>query len=318
MNPPTTDCAPTQSESPPHPFRTSPWIDPSVEHHRCQCPTCRSRVSGARWSVPVRTGLVIIGGIVLPGVSVLINEGMQVVDLGHLGHAAILLAVLATAANLILSPTRKDPQSGQITHRPPASTLLRVVLLAGAMLSCLVWGYLAVLFIPVVPLAMIMVLYAGLGLCGLCPFGALAISVIQAVRGTRAVRRRLALGWTVALVALPVALPPVAMAAVAMYQHHQRQVVKLQLERIADAAPFSTERMRLVSAMAGKESLLLRRYANSNDRAERQRLAQAYLRLTDERIDLQRPMPYRRGYHGVIRPWWFLDDGRPFPTNIWR
>lgn len=305
--------------APPHPFRSAPWYDPAVGHYPCRCPTCTTRRTGGRWAMPARVTLVLLGGVVLPLASLLVNASMKVVDLGALGTGAIILAMVSTLANLLLSPCRRDKETGQVVHRPPASTALRAALLMGALLSCLIWGYLGLLFLPLLPLSMMLVAMLGLGLCGLCPYAASSVAVIQAVRGTRALRRRLRLGWTLALVLGTLLLPPAILGGVGINRYYSRLQVDHQLERIAAARPFSAERLRLVAGMAGMEQTLVRRYVTTSDQQQRARIAEVYLRLTDQRLNQQVAAHWQGRRHTAISPWWFLEAEQSFMSrDIWR
>lgn len=311
--------SPSPHTKPPHPFRASPWYDPSVEHRLCQCPNCRSPKGARSWRQPFKTVLVVLGGVLLPLVSVVVNHWLRVVDLDLQGNAAVLLAVAATMANLALSPCRRDPDTGEVSHRPPSSTGLRVALLAGALLGCVTWGYLALLFLPLAPLSIIAVIWLGLGLCGLCPFGALAISIIQAVRGVRAVRRRLgrAVTWGVTLASLLV--PPAALGGVGLHHHFQRLQVDQQLIKIMDLRPYSYQRMAAVTGLEGKEQHLVRAYMATQDRGRHRLLAEVFLRLTDRRINAEVTRQVKDRGNTVINPWWFLQGtGQVWLLDFWR
>jgi len=255
---------------------------------------------------------VVLGGVVLPLVSVTVNHWLRVVDLGLLGNAVVLLAVAATLANLALSPCRRNPVTGHVSHHPPSSTALRVALLSGAMLGCVIWGYLALLFLPLSPLSVVAVLWLGLGLCGLCPFGALAISVIQTVRGFRAVRRRLGPAVTWAATLLSLLALPMTLGGVGLHQHFQRLHVDRQLEQITKQRRYSYQRMAAMTGLEGKERHLVDAYMATRDEQRHKLLAEVFLRLTDRRINAEvSDRSARRGIT-VINPWWFLRG-----SDIW-
>lgn len=305
---------PTPHADPPHPFRTSPWYDPSVEHRPCQCPHCRAPGQGGTWRLPFKTVMVVLGGVLLPLVSLVVNNlWLHVADLGLPGAVAVLLAVAATLANLAFSPCRRDPDTGQVSHRPPASTLLRVALLFGALFGCVTWGYLSLLFLPLSPLSMIAVLWLGLGLCGLCPFGALAISIIQSARGVRAVRRRLGPNVTLAVTLLGLLAPPAVLGGVGFHRHFQHLQVDRQLTQIEKLRPFSYERMEAVTRLEGKEQILVSAYLSSVDTDRHRLLANIFLRLTDRRINAEVTARTKHQGNTVVNPWWFLGSS----DKIW-
>lgn len=309
----------TAVEKPPHPFRAAPWYDPSVQHRPCQCPRCRTPKGAGTWRQPVRATLAAISGVALPLISVVVNHYLRVVDLGPWGNAAVVLAAATALANLALSPCRRNPDTGQVRHHPPASTALRVALLVGALLGCAVWGYLALLFLPLSPLSVVALLWLGLGLCGLCPFFALALSVIQAVRGVRTLTPRLGRTAALALTLATLLAPPVALAGVGLHRQLQRQRVERQLDLISKQRPFSRARMAAVSALAGKEPYLVDAYLASRDRSRHRLLAEVYLRLTDGAINGSVVQARDARGRTVIHPWWFMRGGdSAWLLDFWR
>jgi hypothetical protein len=317
----------SRATAPPHPFRESPWYDPEVVHRPCECPACQQeRASAARpVLMPLRIVLVVLGGVALPLVSLLVNLELHVLALGALGHAAVLLSVLATLANLVLNPRRRARRAGKhrrpVVSAPPRSTALRIALLVGALASCVTWGYLALLFLPLAPISVVAILFVGLGLCGLCPFGALSIAMIQAYHATRAVAERIGRRRARALVLAGLLLPPVAAVALGTRALLERRQVLRAVDRVARTAPHSAERMLAIAELRGLEQRLADCYVASADRSQHEILAEAYLRLTDTPINaaVSRRHNWRRGNRGaLIRPWWFLEGARPVTFDLWR
>jgi hypothetical protein len=322
---------------PPHPFRDPAWYDPKVEHRPCQCPRCQGGQPAVDVPPKLMVGriiLVALGGILLPIVSVLINLELRVVELGTLGTVAILISVAATLANLVLYPRRKVPaQLGviagsrgrkrwEIVHAPPGSATLRVLLLVGALFSCLTWGYLALLFLPLAPISVIAIIALGLGLCGLCPHLSVTVSVIQAVHAARAVSRRLGRRWALAVVLGTLLLPPALLAGLGVNVYLGRAHVRRAVDRIADTGPHSVERMQAIARLEGLEDRLVDCYLATQDRSRHALYAEAYLRLTDRRIN--EPV-YERlsSARAPIQPLWFLSpEAKPIRLStsnlLWR
>jgi hypothetical protein len=256
----------------------------------------------------LRTVLVIVGGVVLPGVSLVLNEAFHVVDLGPVGTGAILLAMVSALGHLVWSWRRPEP---------PASSAWRVLLLGGSLVGVLTWGYLALLFVPLVPLSVIALLWMGLGLCGLCPYGALAIAVIHTVRDVRALserfRRRAVIAFALAMLVLPVAV----VGVVGLYHHRRRQEIGRALQRVAAFAPWSTERMRAISSLGGREEQLVETYLVAEKQADRALIAEVYRRLADR--TLNRSVEEKaRGQHALIRPLGFVRGIPVFGRDPWR
>jgi len=318
--------SPAAADKPPHPFRVSPWYDPTVEHQPCRCPECEAaqRKKSRPWVLGFKTFMVVCGGIILPIVSVVINhvlgqDGERVVQLGVVGTVAIIVSILTTLAHLVLSPVRRDLETGRLAHQPPASSAMRGLLFVGALLGCLTWGYLAVLFLPLVPISVIAIVFIGFGLCGLCPYGALAIHVIQAARGYHSLRARFTRGPVLAVLTLTLALPVLAMAGVGIANHLSRARLDARIDAIADTAPNSVARMEAFAGLRGLEGHLVDRYLLADGQEEMALLAEAHLRLTDEPIHGSVQSRFSRGNRSLIRPWWFLDGGDPLQdTHFWR
>jgi hypothetical protein len=278
--------------------------------------------------------LVALGGILLPIVSVLVNLELRVVALGAPGTVAILVSVAATLANLVLYPRRKVPagfgavvgsrgrRRWEIVHAPPRSTALRVLLLAGALFSCLTWGYLALLFLPLTPLSIIAIIALGLGLCGLCPHLAVTVSVIQAVHAARAVSRRLGRRWALAVTLGTLLLPSALLCGLGVSAHLGRARVSRAVDRIADTGPNTVERMQAIARLEGLEDRLVDCYLATQNRSRHALYAEAYLRLTDRRIN--EPVHRRlQGARAPIQPLWFLSpEARPLRIStsdlLWR
>lgn len=314
------------ASAPPHPFRAAPWYEPGLEHRPCQCPSCRQapKAVGAPPLMVFRLVLVALGGVALPVVSLAVNAGLHVVELGTGGTVLVALSALAALANLVLYPRRRRRGDRTVVHSPPRSTVLLALLLLGALLGCLTWGYLALLFLPIAPLSVIAVLFVGLGLCGLCPFGALAISIIQTVHAARALAARIGRRAVLALVLAALVLPPLGAAGLAVHAAVARRALDRTLDRIAREAPHSARRMAAIAALGGDEDLLVERYLSSPTRERQELLAEAHLRLTDRTIN--QPVQDRLSGRGsrlvgqsLIRPWWFLEEGgKPLSHQLWR
>lgn len=297
------------SSPPPHPFRTSPWYDPE-----------RARIEAESEPLPRRSWWRIVvalaAGAVLPIASLAANEALEVIALGRLGVAAVLFAVGSAIAQLALVPVRRRP--GRPGRRPPSptdrwdvsaptSTLLCVALLGAALLSCVIWGYLALLFAPLLPISLVLTFF-GIGIFGLCPMFALGLAVIQAVRIGRQTLPRLGSKAAVLAVGLPLAVPPVAAAASAWQAQHARAHLTEALRAIARSAPYGSERMRLIDDLAGETDRIVRRYVDVPSGDQRRLLAEVYMRLTDRPIVESLRAHRRRFDSTVIDPWWFLYD----------
>jgi hypothetical protein len=301
---------PPASSAPPHPFRTSPWYDPAV-HERERAPTPLEH--GLRRRVAAKV-LVILGGVALPVASLLVNQALeQVVALGPLGVTLLILAVVSTLANLLLLPTRKTPAGQVVLVWAPRSTLACALLLVGALVTALFWSYLALLFLPLAPVSVVLIVFLGLGLCGLCPYGALAIGIIQSLRAGRVLHQRLGSGATVGVVVGAVLLPLLLAGGLGVHARVAEARFAALVEQIGESAPFGGERMRLIAGLRGEEERVLAAYQRETDDRRLRTLAEVHHRLTDE------PMPpgrYRLD-HTLIRPWWFMDGaGRRSPLGF--
>ncbi len=317
MNP-STEHRPEPLPEPPHPFRTPAWIDPRVEHLPCQCPTCRPRprVKG-RIPLGLRITAAVAGGVVLPIVSLILNESINVVNLEVFGTVGLIFTVLSCLAHVIFSPQRQQPGTKELSHHPPRSPLLQVALLGSALLSTLYWGYLALLFIPLLPLSVIGIAVMGIGLCGLCPYGALFIALRQSIRGARALRRPT---WVLAGLVSCILLPILLGAALGISSTVQHRRVKQQIQRISKLEPYSAARMALIQELAGQEELLIESYLRDVDHGRRVVMAEAYLRLTDRTLNEQVGWRGRNRNQRMINPWWFLQGVAPIkdPAKLWR
>lgn len=297
------------SAEPPHPFRAAPWYDPRLVERP---PAEKARLA------PLRLGVVIAAGVVLPIVSVAINHSMQVVDLGVVGVVFCLASVASVLFNLLLVQRRTRRASKQLVITAPRSTAVVVLLLASSLLSALWWAYLALLFLPILPISLIAVLVVGIGFCGLCPFFMTAISLVQAVRAARELRTRVHGRWVVALVAaVPSVALGVAVASTAVANGARRELSQ-RISAVVDAAPFSTKRMGAIDALRGKEELLLEAISREDDHARRVAIAEAYERLMDgpaaAALRAREPRRQRRNY--PIRPFFFLHHEAPLGFRL--
>jgi len=312
----------TQSAAPPHPFRESTWYEPEIEHRPCQCPRCRGQQEQEEGAPRLRVGrivLVVLLGVLLPLGALVLNRDLHAVELGAGGTVALLLAAASALLNLVLYPRRriKRGRSARVVHVPPRSTAMRVVLLCSAQLACVFWAYLGLLFLPLVPLLVVAVVFFGLGVFGLAPYGALAVSVIQAYHAARCVAERIGRARTTAVVLATLLALPVLAGILGVRAHHQRMQVERAVERIEQAAPHSTERMAAIATLRGLEDRLVDCYVGMASHSEHVILAEAYLRLTDRPIHSAveaRRTGLRLG-NPVVRPWWFL-EGTTTPLSL--
>jgi hypothetical protein len=267
----------------------------------------------------LRILLVLTGGVVLPAASLSLNEAMTVVDLGTFGAAGVAMAALSALANLLLSPRRRDPATGRMRHDPPRSLLLRLALLWSAALSCVLWGYLALLFLPLLPLSVVAVIFFGIGLCGLTPYGAAAIAVIHTVRGYRAVRGDLGRRWAFAALVIPLLLPVLVGAGGGLEERYHRRAMGRLLDAAAATRPFSRQRMELISRLEGYQRRLIEGYLRTEDRERRALIAEVYLRLEDTTLNQAVDHRYEQTSQHIIRPWWFLQGVSPLHhQRLWR
>lgn len=298
-----------QCSAPPHPFRAAPWYDPNVMR---STPPTPARLSGGRIS------LVVLGGVLLPIVSVGINHGMRVVDLGVGGIALCLASVASVLANLLLLRRKRRKGSKEVLIEAPVSTPVLALLLVSSLLSIVWWGYLALLFLPILPISLIALVVLGLGLCGLCPFFVTAISVVQTVRAARILRQRTsAKVMVLALVATPL-LALSIVGATALIGQHRRQALARDVAAVVREPAFSTKRMHAIAHLRGREALLLERIGREYHGDTRQAMAEAYERLTDQSaIEAMRRGGQRgRRRHYAIRPFFFTQDESPLGFNL--
>lgn len=314
MTPETPAPPPAAAPAPPHPFRAAPWYEPEAgdrTHRPCQCPHCRAKRRGLRPGRPLaRTLAVALGGVLLPLVALAVNTQIPVVHLGPLGTAWLAFGALSALAHLIWSPVLRDPDRGDaLRHRAPRALAGRLALLAASLWSGLFAAYLALLFLPILPLCLVAVIAMGLGLCGLSPYTALGVALAQIVQDARAVARtmgRRATAWTVVLL---LGLPLLGLGGVGGQAAFNRHRLELELAKIALLPPHSDARMEAIAAMEGRQETLVQAYLASADREQHRLLAEVHLRLTDHALaeEVRRRLQTRR--QTVIFPWWFLHGG---------
>lgn len=297
------------TSAPPHPFRAPAWYDPRLTHQPCLCPRCRPPRQGPELR-PLRIMVVVACGVLWPLAALFVNAIFLVVELGTCGHLGLLLAVAATLANLVLCPSRRDPSSGRVEVRAPRASWLRAVLLLGSLWGCLVWGYLGLLMLPLLPLSLIAIIWQGLGLCGLTPFVALGVSLVQARRAVAVTTQRVGRPATALLVAAGLLLPPLVCAGAGFLARRRQAWLEAELGRIAGRAPHSEQRLTAIAGLAGRERWLPALYPKLRGAEEQRAAAEAYLLLTDERIN--EPVARRfQQERALIRPLWFLDGRHP-------
>jgi|GEM_PF-4730663 hypothetical protein len=297
------------SSLPPTPYRASPWYDPAVNAPR---PQAKPRIRRFRWT------MVFLGGVVLPIASLILNEAFDVVRLGVAGVVIIAVTVLSMGLNLLLVPTKRVSKSAPVIITGPESVSVRFLLLFLSLFSALFWGYLAILFLPMLPLSAIGIIIMGVGLCGFCPYGALAISVVQSVRLWRLLRPQTSL-WRRQLVMLvALGVPIILAASMGIYRYQQRSAMQQKIREIANASPFSRERMETIASLRGQEQALVAFYLASNTRDQKKAISEAYHRLTDSSIREVASHRWRSGFRRPIRPWFFLDGSDGVALNMWR
>jgi hypothetical protein len=269
--------------------------------------------------------LVVLGGVALPAASLLCNAALGVVELRVAGVAAILLSMASVLGHLLLSPCRLDLERGKARHCPPDATVLRVLLLTGGVLGCVTWGYLALLFLPLIPLSVIAIVFFGLGLCGLCPFFALPVSIVQTVRSFRAVRDAIGRRRAVALTTALALAAPVTVGGAMLLGYAQRSRSNALLDAIERHPQGSLARMNAIAALAGEEARLVPLFFTSEDFARRRLIAQTYHRLADtpinsavEQYRQQRRGRYRSGplSEPLIRPFAPLEGDSPLEPSF--
>lgn len=297
------------SSLPPAPYRAAPWYDPDVAAPR---PLAKLRLLRFRWA------MVFVGGVVLPIASLILNEVFDVVRLGTGGVAVIVATILSMGLNLVLVPTKRAGKAQPIVVTAPDSLPLRLGLLGSALFSALFWGYLAILFLPMLPLSAIGIIVMGVGFCGFCPYGALAISGRQSVRLWRLVRPQVKT-WQLRSFAAAVLAGPIVLAlSLGLLGYRQRSVMQYQVAAISKTAPFSVERMTTIAALRGQEEALIALYLSSDKPEQKRAISEVYRRLTDRSIRDLASQRWRAGFRRPIRPWWFLDGGSGVALNTWR
>lgn len=288
------------SSTPPHPFRNAPWYDPALHTPPAPPPPAR-RSTG-------RITLVILGGVLLPLVSIIINASMEVVALGRFGVVMVVLSTVAVLANLIWVPVRRRGGGRSTEVNAPKALWLQLLLLFGALLTALWWAYLSVLFLPILPLSFVALIVMGLGFCGLCPYIATSVAIVQTVRIGRLLRARLGRRALTGAMIATVVLPIVVASAVALWGKVQDRALRRDLDALAKTAPYSLARMRGIAKLEGNEQRLSVIFVDDADHQRRRLIAEAYQRLTDRPID--RALHRRGRRRGEIRPFWFV-EARP-------
>ncbi|MBW2732178.1 MAG: hypothetical protein JRH20_07270 [Deltaproteobacteria bacterium] len=265
-----------------------------------------------------RIALVILAGVVLPIVSVIVNHAVPVVDLGLLGVLLCIASATGVLLNLLLLRRMRRKNTKEVLVDAPRSTLLLALLLVSSALSITWWGYLSLLFLPMLPLSLIAVIFMGIGFCGLCPFLVTAISVVQAVRAARVLRLRLSRRWVVlAIVAPPVIVVTLAVSFTFVGNMQRRHLLQ-DITAITKQPAFSAQRMSAIAALRGRETLLLERITREHDAPRREAMAEAYERLTDEpaTVPLRRRVQWRHHRNFPIRPFFFTQDESPIGFKL--
>lgn len=285
------------SSTPPHPFRNAPWYDPALHTPPAPPPSAR-RSTG-------RITLVILGGVLLPLISIIINASMEVVALGRFGVVMVVLSTIAVLANVIWVPVRRHGDGRPMEVGAPKALWLQLLLLVGALWTALWWAYLSVLFLPILPLSFVALIVMGLGFCGLCPYLATSVAIVQTLRIGRLLRARLGRRALIGAMATAVVLPLVVASAVALWGTLQDRTIRRDLDALAKTEPYSIARMRGISRLEGNENRLSVIFVDDADHQRRRLIAEAYQRLTDRPIDTAL---HRRGRRrGEIRPFWFVE-----------
>lgn len=293
------------SSTPPHPFRSAPWYDPTL--HTPPAPPPARRSVG-------RIVLVLLAGVLLPLISILVNASMEIVALGRFGVALVVLSTLAVLANVIWVPVRRRPGGGPREVGGPASLWLQLLLLFGTVWTALWWGYLALLFLPILPISFVALIVMGLGFCGLCPYLATSVAIVQTLRVGRLLRARLSKRTLGGVIAAMIVVPVALAGAVALWGTLQDRALRRDLEALAKTPPYSLARMRGIEQLEGNERRLSVLFMDDTDYARRRLIAEAYQRLTDRTID---SALHRRGRRrGEIRPFFFVEARPVFSFNI--
>jgi hypothetical protein len=249
---------------------------------------------------------VVVGGVLWPLAALVVNRFIPVLALGKTGTIALLLATLAVLANLVLCPTRRAGRGTPIEVRPPRSAWLRALLLVAASWSCLVWAYLGLLMLPLLPISMVAILFLGLGLCGLTPFPALAVSLVQLRRSFRAVTERTGRRPAIALLVAALLLPLLLAASSGLVLWRQSLALEQRVAQAVSSAPHSEARLEVIASLRGDEKRLAALYVQSRDLETQRLLAESYQLLTDQRIH-EAVWHVNEQQRALIRPLWFLD-----------
>lgn len=297
-----------------HPYRGSPPCHTARVHRPGGCAYCmRPRL---RHRTGWRTFGALLFGVAGPGASLLVNAQMHVVDLGVLGTAALLGTMLSVLLHLWLAPVAFEPASRQLIVGAPRSLALRLLLVGCSAFSVTTCVYLALLFIPLLPLSIILVVYGGLGLCGLTPYPAATLAVMHLVRDVRALRARVGRRWAYALALAALLAPPAGIGALAAVHAVRRQQVASAVSELAGTPQHSRLRMGAIAALAGTEDQVVDLYMKSELPGERRLLAETYHRLTDSTLHeaVHRRRKERR--HSLIQPFSFLHGAGAFGGNF--
>jgi hypothetical protein len=296
------------STNPPPPYRSSPWYDPRAVHQPCQCPRCRK--PRRRHMPKLKVALAGLGGIALPLGSLLANSEMHVVALGLVGHVAILLSITGVLLHLLFPPDLQPDENSSWRLQLARSLTLRTLLLLSSVVGCLIWGYLALLFLPMLPASLVGVVFI-VGLCGLCPYAALALAVVQTVREYRFSSEGIGRRATRALLLCGLLAPPLLAAGLALAQADQREATRATLQQIGSLEQDSTARLQQIATLEGQETHLVELFLATRDAAERRCIARVYHRLMDTTVNAAVERARNDGRDRAwIRPWGFI-QGRP-------
>ncbi|MCC6749466.1 MAG: hypothetical protein IT371_17510 [Deltaproteobacteria bacterium] len=260
----------------------------------------------------LRVLALLAGGVALPTFAWLCNTALGVVELGGIGTVALFATVASALAHLFFAPRRPHPDGPGSVDQLPGPTWARITLLLGALFSLLFWGYLALLFVPLIPLSLLAIIWLGLGLAGLAPYGAFAVALVHVLRDLRGLRERLRRPTRVLLVVVPLVLPVAAAALSALHASAARLGLDRTVTALVALPPHSTERLQAVAELRVAPALLVDAYFRAEGVPDRQAaIADAYLRLTDETLHEPVRQRARHRREALVRPWWFLDLGSP-------
>ena len=174
------------------------------------------------------------------------------------------------------------------------------------------WGYLSLLMLPLLPISALAIVFMGLGLCGFTPFVALAVTLVQVRRVARATAERLGTRATALLVVGGLLLPLLVGAAAGLLAWRRQVRIEEQIAVIAAQAPHSEERLRAIGGLEGSAERLPALVPHLGDLERQRAAAEAYLLLTDRRINEGADRAGRE-QQVLIRPLWFLDGHRSRP-----